>query len=535
MAGLYGLALRAWLLAHLPLFGDEAVVGLVGRGIVHGNDTTFYWGQLYGGVEPYVVAVMLRLVNNGPMGLNLTPAVLALGAALVTYVLCRQALVDRRLAAVSAAAVWIWPYAAVWNSVRELGFRGVTLLCGLVAVACALRIWRKRAGLVTRVVFGLAMGLGWWASPEIVYFAPFVAFVLLGSWARLQRRSHHFARPFDLGSALCVAAGVVVGSLPWLVSNVRTEAGSLRATQVFSGGYNYWSRLGTFFRAVLPTQLGLRLVPGLNWVGWTPLAHVIFSLFLAAIVVCLVVAVGAVRRRRAGIPMMAAGMSVVFFPFLYAEFPSSWYAVDGRYGVYLAPLLVVLFAFALSSASPARLPRHSRRPRASVPVGLVVGMCGLVVMGAFTVTAAGESGVSPTPSAFFSGWHDPNAAARRVVRAMVAHHITRAYGDYWTSYNLDLLAGDHVVVSPSPLDDDSRSAALAQAVAQSPHPAWLFFNPHDLIGAGTAFSNPETGPGGYNERQFTGYLKGTGVSYRIVHLGVLDAVIPAHRVHPPAG
>ncbi len=51
--------------------------------------------------------------------------------------------------------VWVWPYAAIWNSVREIGFRGATLCCGLVLVLCALRVHQHRAGpAITRASWG---------------------------------------------------------------------------------------------------------------------------------------------------------------------------------------------------------------------------------------------------------------------------------------------------------------------------------------------------------------------------------------------
>src|SRR5580692_9827222 len=60
-AVLYGALLRAWLLTHLPLWGDEAIVGLQARAIGSGHFSAFYWGQHYGGLEPYVVAAVLRV------------------------------------------------------------------------------------------------------------------------------------------------------------------------------------------------------------------------------------------------------------------------------------------------------------------------------------------------------------------------------------------------------------------------------------------------------------------------------------------
>ena len=61
----------------------------MGRGILAGHFDAFYWGQHYGGVEPYVVAAVLGPINGGPMGLNATPAVLAAVAAVLAYAVLR--------------------------------------------------------------------------------------------------------------------------------------------------------------------------------------------------------------------------------------------------------------------------------------------------------------------------------------------------------------------------------------------------------------------------------------------------------------
>jgi len=113
---------------------------------------------------------------------------------------------------------------------------------------------------------------------------------------------------------------------------------------------------------------------------------------------------------------------------------------------------------------------------------------------------------------------------------MRAAGIRTAYADYWTAYSLDFL-DPGLSVSPTPLDP-VRSSSLAEAVARSPHPAWLFSAPSHLDGANRAFGD-EQGPGAYSELAFTDYLDHQGVPYRVVHLGILDAVIPDRTVHPP--
>ncbi len=558
VAALFGLVLRTWLLAHLVLFGDEAVVGLMSQAIVAGHPTTFYWGQHYGGVEPYVVSALFKF-SDGPLALNASAALLAGVATFLVAGIVKETTGNGRLAALAGALAWVWPYAAVWNSVREIGFRGATLCCGLVLVLCALKIHRGRSGPVSFVVLGVAAGLGWWASPEIVYFALPTAVLLVASWRRL---FGDLDRPggLQLAPVFLAVGGAVVGALPWIYTNARSDFASLRPGVIPPATVDYGGRLSVFFHDVLPMQLGVRAVPGGNWVGGNRVGPVLYAvavvLVLAALARIALVSVGAGRRAA---PLFAPALGVMAFPFLYSAFPTASAWVDGRYGVYLAPLIVVMMAAALAGPalvpavvpdggglhSPSsysdgvpRSPRGPRRRTVVGPLGLVGASLLVLASGATTAAAAHlGAGVPLNPAHLLSGWSDPDAPARQVVASMQAQHIDDAYGDYWTSYVLDFLAPGRVAVSPSPADFD-RWPVLAARVAASPRPAWLFFAPGESAQAAQVFANPSPGPGGYTQAAFEALLHAQGVPYRVVHLGVLDAVLPAGKVTfppPPPG
>ena len=162
----YGSLLRGWLLVELPVWGDEAIVGIMARAIDGGHFTAFYPGQHYGGLEPYLVALGLKIGGGGEPALNATPALLcALGAVLVGAVTL-AATRSRPLAFAAAAAVWVWPYVVIWQSVREGGFREATLCCGFAALLCCVRVYRRRAGPGTFFLVGGVLGLGWWPPPR---------------------------------------------------------------------------------------------------------------------------------------------------------------------------------------------------------------------------------------------------------------------------------------------------------------------------------------------------------------------------------
>lgn len=530
-----GVAVRLWLLSHLSLFSDEAVVGLMARQIDHGHFSTFYWGQKYGGAEPYVVAAAFALFGQGPLALNGTASVLALAAAGLAGLVAVELTGRRALGAAVAAVVWIWPYATVWNSVHEYGFRWVALCSGLALLWCALRLGRDPFRPWAAALAGLAAGVGWWASPEIVYYLVPAGVVLGVRWLPAVWRQHDrdggrrgaaappaeggWAERHPLALVAVALGGALVGMLPWLVANVRSGLASLRPSSVgVVGAPGYLARLGIFFHHVLPVQLGVQALGSGDWIGGPVLGPVLLGCLLAVTGAALAVVVVRLRGRQAVLPLAAVAAAVVVLPFLYAAFPGSAYWADGRYGVYLPPLVALLWAGACNGV-------RAPSARLLVAAGAVAGLLAL--------TLAGASGVPLTsPSAFAAGWSDGSPAIHAVVRQMEADHLDAAYGDYWTAYDLTFLSGGRLAVSPSPLDVD-RWPALAHQVATSPSVAWLFTDPAQASQARQAFGNGEKGPGAYDVAQFEGLLSAAHDPYRVYRLGVLWAVVPRHRVVLP--
>src|SRR6202035_288232 len=120
-------------------------------------------------------------------------------------------------AAMTAAALtFVWPESSLWNSTKEYGYHEIGLVLGLLVIWEAVRIVQaaKMDGKdVVRdwVLLGLAMGVGWWATPETLYFtlpaAVVVALSLRGRGGR------------TIGTrVLVVVMGAVVGAFPWIVA-----------------------------------------------------------------------------------------------------------------------------------------------------------------------------------------------------------------------------------------------------------------------------------------------------------------------------
>jgi hypothetical protein len=521
----FGIALRLWFLFHVPVNSDEAIVGLMARGIEHGHFAAFYWGQPYGGGEPYVVAPLFALFGQSALVLALTPVLLWAVSSVLVWRIVRRLVATPELALLAGALVWVGPNAALFNSTLEYGFRGVTLVCGLTALLMALRVLDDQLTWVNAAVLGLAAGVGWWSSPEIAYDAVPAGLIVLA--ALVQQR--HQARRWL--SRLAVGLGAAaVGALPWIWANVRSDLASLRSSS-FPGGAltqlntGFGGRFDVFFRRAFLIDLDLRHLgtgePVIGGTGGTVLAVVLVSMVVAAVLVCLA------RRDR----VSAIGVALVVFPLIYAAQPGTWFWADGRYIVFLSPLLAMALVASIepllgvARAVSMRRAAHATGPRRASPAMALGGAVVLVAV-LLTAVAFGRDN-AVTVNSFASNWSNPNGPVDRSIAVLEAHGVRAGYADYWVAYKIDLLARGALTVTPAPGDVD-RSAAIDAQVAHAPHQAWLFV-PGPQLGTGyVQFSGSPVivGPRAVTPTLFLVALGHLGIGYRTIPAGLLTAIVP---------
>ena len=504
VVGLAALALRLWFLGNAPINSDEATVGLMAHQILHGHTSAFYWGQGYGGVEPYAVAALMAVFGQSPLTLTATPVLLGiLGALLVWRIGLR---LFPSVAAASAAALsWVWSESALWNSTRELGLHQVCLTLGLVALLWALRVvqgLRSPAGdrLLDWAVLGGAVGLGFWASPEIVYFAAPAGIVVL-----LALRGRAVAESVTRVGISVVAA--VIGALPWVVVAAGGGTGSLPASPV-----PYLSRLGTFFSHVLPMTLGLRVEGAGAWEGPPAVAQALYALVLAAVVWAVFVV--ALRVRDGRVLVLCAAL----YPFLYAAFPTSWFWNDGRYAVAVSPVLSLLVMGALWQAVR--------------PPAVRWAACGVLAAALASTLVAFNVGYGAIahPTLLTRWTADPNPAITSLADRLESAGVTHAYAGYWVANDLTFLSGGRVVAKSLDVD---RNPPQAAGVGGTPPAGWIFVG-GDRLGAVAAQLGSATEldalPAG--ETGLTAWLGAHHVPYRRLPAGLFDVIIPARRVSP---
>jgi len=471
---------------------DEAVAGLMARHLdfgqlFNGGFPAYFAGQHYGGtLELVPVSVSIGAFGSSVAALRAPTLMLGVLNAVLIWRIARRIMPEAR-ARIAGLLAWIWPAASVWFGGREMLFYVPTVTLGLVAMLLALRIWaiegRARRAWIEWAGFGLAIGIGWWSSPNIVYFVvPAVALIVVGSrqrwWIVLPR--------WTMAGVALVAA--IVGALPWLATNLGSGLVSLHDSDGFPPTGTYLTRLGWFFTDGLPAELGFRSMGTLQWIGG-----------IAGILVA-VIALGAVglairaawRDRDSSYPVAPPDVvGLVCFPFLLAVVPFAMAQANLRYLFFIAPFLCLVVA---------RLAVTRNRAISLLVIALLVTGVGLARLYA----------VSETPGTVFKvGAVDDLSGA---ISVLDSEHIDAVYADYWIAYRLAFESSERIRAVPSA--GTHRSSHYLAAVEASDEVAWV-------VPVGDA-----------QLTALTGALDSLGVSWRTIDAGGFVVVIPDRPVTP---
>jgi hypothetical protein len=400
-----GIGLRVWaaLLPQAALDADEAVVGLLARGIAHGTFPVFFPGQGYGGTqEAFLAAPLVAAFGLHAWAIRIVVAGLWAASALLVWRIGLRVL-DERRAVFAAVLFWIWPAYFDWKSTRAHGFYGSELFLGLAVLLLALRL-AERVSRRDLVLLGLALGCGLWSSPQVAI----VALPSLG-WLVWSRRE-------VLRGWAYVLAAAVVGGLPWLLGNLRHDWYSLHPGR---NEGTWTAHLHNLVVATLPEALGLRLAWSFEWLGTAVVGYLVYAVLVAGFVWLLV------RRPSRLAPLL---LIVAVFPVFYFVSPYTWLQSEPRYLTLVLPVFALLIASALTTTV---------RAAAVFTCALALTIGGFVELDRRDVVAFRTEGVAVP------------ADLGPVLATLRAHHLGYAYSSYWIAWRLTFESGLHVVGAKS--------------------------------------------------------------------------------------
>jgi hypothetical protein len=400
-----GIGFRVWAVRSPQgaLDADEAVVGLLARGISHGTFPVFFPGQGYGGTqEAFLAAPLVAAFGLHAWAIRIVVVALWAASAVLVWRIGLRVL-DERRAVLAATLFWIWPAYFDWKSTRAHGFYGSELFLGLAVLLLVLRL-DERVSRRDLALLGLALGCGLWSSPQ-------VAIVALPALGWLVWRSREALRGWPV-----VLPAAVAGGLPWLLGNLRHDWYSLHP------GRNegpWTAHVHNLVVSTLPEALGLRLAWSFEWLGTAVIGYALYALAVAGFVVLLA------RRRPRLTPLL---LVVLIFPVFYFVSPYTWLQSEPRYLTLVMPLFALLTASALTTAA---------RAAAVFACVLALTVAGFVELDRHDVAAFRTEGVAV-----------PQSLAP-VLDTLRAHHLGYAYASYWIAWRLTFESQLHIVGAKS--------------------------------------------------------------------------------------
>lgn len=404
LAGVSGIVLRVWV--YRTALGipdsDEAVVGLMVRHFRHGELTTFFWGQAYGGTQEVLLTVPVFFVAGSSwLALRIVPMIISAAAALVVWRVGRRT-IGEPAAAVAGCVYWIWPPFVIYKLTHQWGFYSSGVLyCGLLLLL-ALRLV-DRPSRIRVGAFGLVLGLSIWENEQLV---PVVLPVIV--WTI-------WKQPRWLRQLWVAIPLAVLGALPWIFWNIRHDWGSLHSTLANTTTYQH--RLRIFASPLMPMLLGLRtpftqerLVPG-----------ALTLLALAGLAVAF--AYGAYRARNRTISLLY--VVALVYPFIYALSPQTLFDQEPKYLVVLSPVIVLLLV---------QVAKSYWRGVVVVALALAISVVTLHRLETYFRT------VPPYPPAAPRDLHP-------LISELDSLGVSRIYADFWLAYRLNFDTNERIIAA----------------------------------------------------------------------------------------
>ncbi len=401
---------------------DEAVSGLMARHFQRGHLSVFFWGQSYGGSqEAMASALVFALVGSSGVALKVVPMLGYAAAAWLVWRIGRRT-VGEPQARIAAVLFLVGPAFFVLRSTRAYGFYATGIVVCAAVLLAALRL-RERPSTLELAWLGFVAGVGWWATPQVIFVVVPAVVWLVARAPGLLRRAH------------VAVAGGLLGSAPWLLWSATHDWASLKLSIEMEGN-TYGSHLRHFWNPLLPEALGLRVPYSGAWLPGPVIGSIAYGVLIAGFGVLL-------WKRPARLELLL--VVALAYPFLFAVSPASFYTGEPRYLFLLAPVLALLLAHLLSTP-----------PRQAAALALVTVLS--------VVALDRIDGGDPL---------NPRPTLDQLVAALDARQVDRVFAPYRIAHRLTFDSKERIVATPI---DFVRSPAMDRDVRASDSPGYVMLD-----------------------------------------------------------
>jgi len=417
---------------------DEAIVGLMGRHILHGHFPIWLYGIAYNGsIEAYWSAVLFAIFGATPLVLKMEPLSWFAGFLVVHYFLAKE-VSDEMTARWATLVLAISPaFLTVW-SFKVVGCYMSTLFLGTLSLWVAARILRRGLTTGRAVTLGLLLGLSWWTSAlSLAFIVPIVALLTFD----LRKRLWSAATVYG-------AAAFLAASLPWWIYNATHRLASLRIRSQVPHAYaSPIVAVKGLLRRGIPILLGARPEHGLS--DFFPLAGLFMDALFAIAVGLAIYRLAAGRRSQPNANGQALLLAVVLM--MTMLFVVSGYGANADEPRYLIPIYAAIYALIFF------------RLRRGIAAALAAILLAIHLYGTFQIQRA-ELGTTLNA--------EPTAEVLAFLRR---NGVRNAYAPYWSAYRLTFESQEEIIFSP-PEGDFVRYEPHLERVKNDPAPAYVRLN-----------------------------------------------------------
>ncbi len=470
-----GLKIALLVFDRVPFNSDEAVVGLMARHILAGEQPIFFYGQAYmGSLDGWLVALAFAIFGQQVWAIRLVQTVLYLLTILSTVYIGKEFLGSLKIGLGAGLLLAIPTVNVTLYSTASLGGYGEALLIGNGIIIACLQIARQIQSSTDRrikfsgwwLALGFLAGLGLWANGlTLIYTIPAGLAILI-----LLFRKRIFSA--NLLLLLAAAAGFLIGSFAWWLFALQNGFGAL-FKELLGGAVAVEG--GTWLARVWQHLINLLLLGGTVTLGFRPPWNVIWlvlPLIPVVLFIWMEVFVGWSRLTRQN----EAGSAVTWWVLagicltLTAGFLLTSFGVDpsGRYFVPLA----IPFSLA-ASAVFINLTKRIYLQYAGFAVLLIFNLWG-------TIQCAQNNPPGITTQ-FYTPAQVDQSRMGELIGFLASEGITRGYTNYWVAYPLAFLSQEEIIFTPRLpyhtdlryTERDDRYAPYQQVVAESDQVAYI--------------------------------------------------------------
>src|SRR5262249_3132398 len=445
--GLLGLLLALYL-AFPRLDADQAITGLIGVYVLHGEFPTFFWMQDHAGVpESYIAAPLFFLFGISRRVLDLVPALSTLALAVAVY-RTGALLFGRTPGLLSILFTTVVSAYVAANYTLARAYYIEHLLVGQIVLLGA-ALWLTRplsepARCRVAIAMGLAGGVGLYFNFQIVdALVPAVLGLLVAEPALALRRA-----------AWLGVGAFFLGSLPFWAYNLTRNWATFATGARFQGRLSGLESARILVVDLIPVVLGIRSgteqpahLPGL--LAW--MIPLIVGGTVALLLIRVVVGIGRLRREpaRTGEAMLLIGIAVTL--------GVVWYGGYIRVPRYLLPLIPLI---ALALARAAQLTWRWTR----------VGTVAWVAVYLFAVGLDLVPDITAFHAEARARYREERANDAQLFQFLRARDFRLAYTfDYWLAPRLTFDAPDIIVAQPF----NDRYPPFTLAVDRASHPVYV--------------------------------------------------------------